>query len=74
MTQNEIKAVKDLVVCAYQGRTPDPTKYGVEDVQGALKDAIHTLACDWNTFQRNKLDLFEIVQQAYDEIFPKEVE
>ena len=74
MTQNEIKAVKDLVVCAYQGRTPDPTKYGVEDVQGALKDAIHTLACDWNTFQRNKLDLFEIVQQAYDEIFPKQVE
>lgn len=74
MTQNEIKAVKDLVVCSFYGRTPDPTKYGVEDVQGALKDAIHTLACDWNTFQRNKLDLFEIVQQAYDEVFPKQVE
>lgn len=74
MTQQEIKDVKDLVVASFYKRTPDPTKYSVADIDGALKEEIHKLASDYHTYQRNKLDLFEILQEAYTEILPKQVE
>jgi hypothetical protein len=70
----DTKAIKDLVVCSFYGTTPDPTKYSVDDVRNSLKEEIHNIACDYNTYRRNKLDLFEIMQEAYDEILPKTVE
>lgn len=69
-----IKDIKDLVVCAFRGTTPDPTKFSSNDVKEALKNEIHDLASDYRSFQRNKLDLFEIMEEAYDEILPKYVE
>lgn len=70
----DIKAIKDLVVCSFYGKTPDPTKYSNEDVKGALAEEIHKIAYDYNSYRRNKLDLFEIMQEAYDEILPKSIE
>lgn len=70
----DIKAIKDLVVCAFRGTTPDPTNYSVEDVKSSLKKELHSLASDWNSYRRNKLDIFEIMQEAYDEILPQWVE
>ena len=70
----DIQAIKDLVVCAFRGTTPDPTKFSEKDVKEALKKEIHSLANDFNSYRRNKLDLFEIMQEAYDEILPKYVE
>lgn len=70
----DIKAIKDLVVCAFRGTSPDPTKFSNEDVKSALRDEIHELAHDFNSYRRNKNDLFEIMQEAYDEILPKYVE
>lgn len=69
-----IKDIKNLVVCSFYGRTPDPTKYSSEDVKGALREEIHKIAYDYNSYRRNKLDLFEIVQEAYTEILPKQIE
>lgn len=68
------KAIKDLVVCSFYGKTPDPTKYSVSDVQGAVKEELNKIAYDYNSYRRNKLDLFEIVQEAWDEVLPKQVE
>ena len=70
----DIKAIKDLVVCSFYGRTPDPTKYSVNDVKDAVAEEIHNIAYDYNSYRRNKLDLFEIMQEAYTEILPKAVE
>ena len=70
----DIKAIKDLVVCSFYGKTPDPTKYSNEDIKMALSNEIHQVANDYNSYRRNKLDLFEIMQEAYTEILPKEVE
>ena len=68
------KAIKDLVVCAFKGTSPDPTNYSASDVKESLRQEIHELACDYNSYRRNKLDLFEIMQEAYDEILPQYVE
>lgn len=67
-------AIKDLVVCSAFGRNPDPTKYSQEDIKATLRDEIHAIANDYNSYRRNKLDLFEIMQEAYTEILPKSVE
>ena len=66
--------IKDLVVCAFRGTNPDPTKFSNSDIKNTLRDEIHALASDYRSFQRNKLDLFEIMEEAYDEILPKYVE
>lgn len=68
------KAIKDLVVYSFTGKNPDPTNYSTQDVKEALAKEIHELACDYNSYRRNKLDLFEIMQEAYDEILPDYVE
>lgn len=70
----DIKTIKDLVVHSYYGTTPDPTNFNTNDVKEALRDEIHKLANDFNSYRRNKYDLFEIMQEAYTEILPKRVE
>lgn len=68
------KGIKDLVVCSYYKTTPDPTQFSNTDVQAALREEIHKIASDYNSYRRNKYDLFEIMQEAYTEILPKTVE
>lgn len=70
----DLKGIKDLVVHSFYGTTPDPTKFSNKDVKDTLRDQIHELAGDYNSYRRNKLDLFEIMQEAYTEILPKQVE
>lgn len=67
-------AIKDLVVCSYYGTSPDPTKFSANDVHEALNAEIHKIANDYNSYRRNKIELFEIMQEAYTEILPKQVE
>ena len=66
--------IKDLIVCTFRGTNPDPTKFSNSDIKDTLRDEIHALASDYRSFQRNKLDLFEIMEEAYDEVLPKYVE
>lgn len=73
----DIQAIKELVVCSFRGTTPtsaDPTEFSVSDVKTSLSNEIHNLASDYRTYQRNKLDLFEIMEEAYDEILPEYIE
>lgn len=70
----DTKAIKDLVVCSFYGKTPDPTKYSIDDVNKAVREEIHKICYDYESYRRNKLDLFEIMQEAYTEILPKQVE
>ena len=74
MANVDIQAVKDLVVHSYYGTNPDPTRFSNNDVKEALKEEIHKLAHDYNSYRRNKNDLFEIMQEAYTEILPRSVE
>lgn len=74
MTKTEISAVKDLVVHSFYGTNPDPTKFSAQDVKDTLADEIHKIANDYYSYQKNKWDLFEIMQEAYTEILPKEIE
>ena len=68
------KAIKDLVVCSFFGRNPDPTKYNSNDIKETLSENIHKICNDYDSYRRNKLTLFEIMQEAYTEILPKSVE
>lgn len=70
----DIKAIKDLIVCAYKGTNPDPTKYSMNDVKESASAALREIAGNYNDYRRNKLDVFEIVQEAADEILPAYVE
>ena len=71
MTKQEIMDIKDLVLCSFYHKNPDPSKFSDADVDAALTKEIHALAGDYNSYRRNKLDLFEILQEAYTEILPK---
>lgn len=70
----DIKAIKDLVVASYFGTNPNPTEYSINDIKETTRNEIHKLANDYNSYRRNKLDLFEIMQEAYTEILPKSIE
>lgn len=69
-----LKDIKELLVYAYTKKSPDPTKFSVEDVKSSLSAEIHEIATTYNEYQRRKLDIFQIVQEAADEVLPKYVE
>ena len=70
-----LKDVKALARYAMNKKVPASfSKDGEQfDVDQALRDQLNMLACDFNTFRRNKLDIYEIIQEAADEYLPKEV-
>lgn len=63
-------AIRELFVHAFKGTSPDVTRFSANDVKATLMDEIHKIAYDYNSYRRNKLDLFEILQESYDEIIP----
>lgn len=70
----DIKAIKDLIVCEFKGTNPDPTKYSRNDIKETVKSELQAIAGNYNDYRRNKLDVFEIIQEAADEIAPAYVE
>lgn len=72
----DIKALKELAVCAIRGTTPAPTaefSCTVEEVEATLREELNALAGDYNSYRRNKNDIFEIMQEAADEYLPNKV-
>ena len=72
----ELKALKELAVCAINGTTPAPTaefSCTVEEVEDTLRAELSAMASDYNTYRRNKFDIFEIMQEANDEYLPNKV-
>lgn len=63
-------AIRDLYIHAFKGTSPDISRFSVKDVKETLKEELRALAPDLNTYRRNKLDIFQIIQEAYDEVLP----
>jgi hypothetical protein len=72
----DIKALKELAIHAIRGTTPAPTaefSCTVEEVESTLREELNALAGDYNSYRRNKYDIFEIMQEAADEYLPNKV-
>lgn len=72
----DLKALKELAIHAINGTTPAPTaefSCSVEDVENTLREEMSALAGDYNSYRRNKYDIFEIMQEAADEYLPNKV-
>lgn len=50
-----------------------PAEFSVEDVEGVLRQEIKKLVGNYNLYRRNKLDMFELIQEAVDDILPNKV-
>lgn len=66
-----LKDIKELALHA--AKRTAPSNFTVDSVDQALRDQLADLSRDFLTFERNKLDLFEIVMTTADEIVPKKV-
>jgi hypothetical protein len=67
MNRNDIR---DLYIHAFKGTSPDVTQFSVADVKETLKAELQALAPDINTYRKNKYDIFQIIQETYDEVLP----
>lgn len=68
-----IEQIKDLARYAVRGTVPADFSASKEEVNEVLREELNSLAKDYNTYRRNKYDIFEIIQEAADEIVPREV-
>jgi len=66
-----LKDLKELALHAAKGTAP--ANFTSEDVNVSLCAEINALAADYNSYRRNKLDIFEIIQLTADEVIPNQV-
>ncbi|MDD4876978.1 MAG: hypothetical protein PHQ86_07635 [Dehalococcoidales bacterium] len=71
----DLQALKDLALHAAKGTMPAdaPAEFTISDVNADLRTELNALACDYNAYRRNKLDIFEIIQEVADEVVPNKV-
>lgn len=70
----DIKAIKELALYAAKKQVPaEFANKSVADVNEALRAELKELCGNYNLYRRNKLDLFEIMQETMDAIVPAEV-
>ena len=67
MNKNDIR---DLYIHAFKGTSPDVTQFSVRDVKESLRAELRALAPNKYEYERNKVDIFQIIQEAYDEVLP----
>ena len=66
--------LKDLKQLALQvAKKQPPTNFTLEQAEDALRKELRTLAPDYNAFRRNKLTIYELMQEITDEILPNRV-
>lgn len=68
-----IEQIKDLARHAVRNTVPTDFSTSKEEVNEVLREELNALAKDYNTYRRNKYDIFEIIQDAMDEAVPKRV-
>ena len=66
-----IKELKELALHAVRGTAP--ANYTTETVDEALRGELAAMCTNFNEFQRNKLDIFDIIITAADEVVPNKV-
>lgn len=64
-------AIKDLYVHAFRGTSPDVANFSIKDVKETVREEMKALAPTKLDFQKNKYDIFTILQEAYDEVLPE---
>ena len=69
MNKNDIR---DLYIHAFKGTSP-ATEFSVKDVKETLRAELKILAPNKYEYERNKVDIFQIIQEAYDEVLPQYV-
>lgn len=69
MNKNDIR---DLYIHAFKGTSP-ATEFSVKDVKETLRAELKALAPNKYEYERNKVDIFQIIQEAYDEVLPQYV-
>lgn len=70
----DIKAIKELAL--YAAKKQVPTEFAnktVADVNEALREELKAICGTYDLFRRNKLDLFEIMQETMDAVVPAQV-
>lgn len=73
MSKNLIE-LKDLARHAIRNTVPaDFSNASPEEVKKVLREELGKLACDYNTYRRNKYDIFEIIQESLDIAVPNKV-
>lgn len=70
----DIKAIKDLALYAAKKQVPaEFANKSVADVNDALREELKVICGTYDLFRRNKLDLFEIMQETMDAVVPAQV-
>lgn len=64
--------LKQLAVAVYNKQVP--SNFSLTDMEGALRDQLRELAPDFNTYRRNKLEIFELIQEVADDILPQRIQ
>lgn len=66
----DVKGLRDLWIHSIKGTTPDVTKYSAKDVQETLRQELQRIAPNRIAFEKNKWEIFQIIQEAFDEVIP----
>jgi len=66
MNKNDIR---DLYIHAFKGTSP-ATEFSVKDVKETLRAELKALAPNKYEYEKNKLEIFQIIQESFDEILP----
>ena len=76
----ELKELVDKLVYAKQNGgyvkysiDDKETKFSYRELESQFRDELKDLAKDFNSYRRNKLVIFELIQDAVDQILPKKV-
>ncbi len=67
MNRNDIR---DLYIHAFKGTSPDVTKFSSNDIKETLRAELSALAPNKYEYERNKQTIFQIIQEAFDEVIP----
>jgi hypothetical protein len=63
--------IKQLALAVYKKDVP--TNFSMSDMEGSLREQFQKLAPDFNTYRRNKLEIFELIQEVIDEVAPQRI-
>ena len=65
--------IRDLMKHASRRTVPTDFAGSFADVEGALREEMRKLVGNYNLYRRNKLELFELIQEAVDDVLPTKV-
>ncbi|MFD0587813.1 hypothetical protein ACFQZE_07345 [Paenibacillus sp. GCM10027627] len=68
------QTLKQMALAVYKKEVIPALNFSLTDMEGALREKVRELAPDFNTYRKNKYELFELIQEVVDEVAPKKIE